>query len=60
MQCKCGGEVKSSSHEVKTKKGLAEWSDVQFNKHETPYTITKQVCDSCGRNGKITVETKIQ
>lgn len=55
MQCKCGGEVKSSSHTVKTAKGLASWHDAPFDKSVSPYDVEQSTCSSCGRNAAIIV-----
>lgn len=55
MQCKCGGEVKSSTHTVKTAKGLARWHDAPFNKYCAPYEVEQSTCSNCGRNASIIV-----
>jgi|WetSurMetagenome_2_1015567.scaffolds.fasta_scaffold1020039_1 hypothetical protein len=45
MQCKCGGTTRSSSHEVKTESGKAEWGVTCEGKA----TIEQDKCESCGR-----------
>lgn len=50
MQCACGGEITSSSHEVKTKKTAIEWAENCFNENsDLPLTVESYKCNGCTR-----------
>ena len=56
MQCKCGAEVKSRDHEVKTLNGAKSWlegsgledCDIEYY---LPLQIEQKECSSCKRFG---------
>lgn len=56
-QCKCGAEVKTMTHEVKTKKGLSEWSDIKFESGKT-YEVEQKKCSACKRQWSVEVSEK--
>ena len=45
-QCKCGGKIRESRHEVVTSKSAAEWG---FESANLPATIEQSKCGACGR-----------
>lgn len=46
MQCPCGAETKSSSHEVKTANGIFSWLG---NNTVKLLRVDKDECKACGR-----------
>jgi len=48
MMCPCGGETRTSTHEVLTLRKAREWSSVVTEKH-LPVTIGVDRCPGCGR-----------
>ncbi len=50
MQCQCGSETASSSHDVKTLKMAVEWVEDATNA-DLPLTIESCQCKPCGRFG---------
>jgi ribosomal protein S27AE len=49
MQCTCGSELTSSSHEVKTIKKAQEWA-TYAQEHDLPLRVEQDSCPRCGRN----------
>lgn len=49
MQCKCGGEITTSTHEVKTHAKACEWARETIAPKELPVTIEHNKC-KCGRS----------
>lgn len=48
MQCKCGGIMSESTHEVKTLKKAIEWGK-NVKESELPLKIHQNKCEGCGR-----------
>ena len=48
MQCKCGGTMSESTHEVKTLKKAIEWCK-DAKESDLPLTINQNKCGGCGR-----------
>ncbi|MGR5328573.1 hypothetical protein [Photobacterium damselae] len=55
MECKCGGEISSNTHYVKTSQGFSTWHDSPFQKELAPYSVVQATCKSCCRNASIVV-----
>lgn len=51
MQCKCGGEVRTSQRLVKTSQKVSDWSF--GNVKDGPIDLHHFRCESCTREGRI-------
>jgi hypothetical protein len=61
MQCKCGGEVIESSHEVKRMTTALLWAERVISKPDPiklPVIVEKHVCTGCGRSFHL-IENKL-
>ncbi len=48
MNCKCGGNTTSTSHEVKSLKVAQEWEE-SITEGDLPVKIDNNICPACGR-----------
>ena len=48
MQCKCGGEMRDGTHEVKTLSGASEWFP-EVVESDLPLSIYQNTCPGCTR-----------
>lgn len=58
IACPCGGICKSSTHEVKTDKGVGAW--LKYADIKPPVKVEQVLCNSCGRYGlKVIKDNKV-